>query len=254
MGAMVLDWGGHDRAIQDHSPVTVEWDGTTRVRVRLMEAARSNKPLIVYGPKGAGKTFAVARALEHLESTFTSGLPVTYLRLPRTGQGRSLYQSLLLQIRGEQAAPSRTETMLFGELAETVSEQDRVVVVDEVHRISTAAMDAIHNLVDVPHTRTTWVLLGSEETPSRLTAELWSRAAAKVQFKRLSDDLAVKVTAEMSPVFAATDPTVIRQINRTAARGEFRYWAAVLGRVHMYGDLFEGGISEGQVGLLTEDL
>lgn len=250
-----LLWGGHDPAIvAETEPTTIEWDGTRRVRVRLLEAKRAHKPLVVFGPRGSGKTFSVARACEHV----LAGEPdcgIAYLRIPAADRGRGLYRSALQQITaGKTVPPGATETQLLWDLTQLLSEQERIVVVDEAHRISTRAQDAIQNLVDAANSKATWVLLGGPDTPTKLLPELWSRASAKVEFRRLADDEVAAVLSAMHPLFAATDPALLQSMNRMSARGELRYWISILARALRYRQVIGDSITSEHVRLLTEDL
>jgi hypothetical protein len=58
----------------------------------------------------------------------------------------------------------------------------------------------------------------------------------------------------LSPFFKKTKPDLLRRLNRTAARGELRYWVAVLGRAARYGDMVGDRITPENVQQLTQDL
>lgn len=248
-----LAWGGHDPSIDVAEVADVDWDGTRRVRVRLAEAMTSHKPLVVHGPKGAGKTFAVAWACEAYLDNHPN-CQVTYLRIPTSDRGRGLYQSIMNQIGRPVKGSGWTETLLMFELASIVCETERIVVVDEAHRMSRHAMYAVQNLVDVAGKKATFVLVGSEETPKRLIAELWSRAEARIRFRPLGDDECAAWLGALHPVFAATDAALLQRMNRLYARGEIRYWMAVLARVFRYSDMIGVRIEPDHVEFLTDDL
>lgn len=254
-GDLTVEWGGHDPGLTELDPTVVDWEGTRRVRIRLLEAVQSSRPLIVYGPLGVGKTFAVARAVEFYLNNVRADTQVAYLRLSSTDRGRGLYRSIISQLADAGELPSRaTETELLFELAGLIKERPRIVVVDEVQRLSVRVMDAIQNLVDVPGTQATFVLIGNTEVPRKLAPELWSRAEAKVEVKRLSDDECIGVLAATHEVFAATEPDLLRRMNRTAAKGEFRYWVSILERAMRYRNVIGDAIQPEHVALLTEDL
>lgn len=230
--AALVGWGGHDPELRDADVQAVVMDCTERVRVRLLEAIDSHAPLVVWGPYGSGKTFAAARACEHALDLVDAD--VRYLRLPKTSQGRGLYRAILEQLLTQPVSSGLTETQLMYDLNDVLTERERILVIDETHRMSRGSQEALQNLVDLPGTLATFVLLGDETMPRALLPELWSRAGARVEFHRLADDEAVGVLAEMHPLFAASDPDLLRRLNRRFARGELRRWAKLLARALRY--------------------
>lgn len=227
-------WGPHLAGVRSIDDVNdVEWARTKAAREALKECALDCGLVTVVGPVGVGKTFSVARATEALEDYDAE---VCWVELSATMRGKGLLTSLYPQLAGGPAPKGYSERQLTEGLHAVLSQERRVVVVDEAQHIQSQAMGALRGLHSHPTADFGLVLIGTPQLEAKLSPELKSRRTRAVEFDRITDAEAPTVLAAYHPIFAATGADVLTETNRRYARGEFRWWAKLLVRVSRYFD------------------
>lgn len=213
---------------------TVDTPDLKLTRLMLRDAVRCHSPMLLTGPVGIGKTFAVHTALTDAGHDY-----VTYKAdsLPR---GRTLSQELLTLLgmpwsKRDTAADLRR--LLIARCTTPT-----IVLVDEAQNLGVEALRTLRNVSDHHDTNVTLLLVGYNELAKNLRKRepaLEDRLARRHQFRGLEDDTLIDVLAAYHPMFANTPPATLHTINRTfgtAKRGSWRRWARVLEIALAYAD------------------
>ena len=237
-------FGPHLKGLGD-MPI-VETDKLLETRVRVAEASLENAVMVVAGPVGLGKTFAVARAVESVATD--AGLPakVTWLELTRTTHHARLLEEIYVSVLGVEPTRQTKPRILFGELAEALESEHRIVVVDEAHNLARPALLELRGFHDRPDSVFALIIVGTPRLDDRISGEMRSRASLRVDFDSLNDDSIVDLLCRYDPIFETADPKRLRRLNMSRAHGEFRWWAKFLLRARRYSQ------TEDPQGVLTD--
>lgn len=222
-----VEWGPHYRPLQAHDDVsTVATPTVRRVRLRILQAARDRVPVLVTGRPGVGKSFAIGRAAEAVEAKLH--MTVQWLELAPSTREVGILIDIYQQITGV-AAPARTTGhQMLTLLRTTLAEAPRLLVLDEAQFASPTALRNLRWLQEKHTSDFGLVIAGTPDLTKRLPREMRSRLAFHVPIDEITDDAAPGLLASYHPVFADTDPDVIKTINRNYAHGRFRWWAKFL--------------------------
>jgi DNA transposition AAA+ family ATPase len=191
--------------------------------------------LLLMGEPGTGKTFAA--------TTFcrAADVPVLFLHLADTVRGHDVLRDLLEQLGlasggGGRALLERAREALLG--------RRLVILVDEAHQLNREALRQLRYLFDQPGMRFALILTGSDFSKAfGLVPEFESRVARCVHFSPLKGRALIEVLREHHPIFAASDPAVLRAIDRQHCRGLWREWDHVLRDAAGYGATATDGIT-----------
>lgn len=224
--------GTHVAGVTRITEVTdVEWARTQQVRVEMKLAALDRGLLVVVGDVGTGKSFSVARAAERCGDVVDE---VVWLELSSNVRGRALLADLYPDLAGGEAPKGDTETQLMAGLHLAASDRHRLVIVDEAQHVTLQAMHALRGLHSHPDADFGLVLVGTPLLEKRMPPEIRSRRTGRVSLDRMTATEAPGVLAAYHPRYAAADPTVLAEANQRYARGEFRWWAKLLVRIHRH--------------------
>lgn len=227
-------WGGHLNGLTAVPGLAaVGTDAMADVQVRISEAVRDRSLVLVTGSPGTGKSFAVARGVEAATSARPS-LSALWVELATSVRGAALARDLLPQITGvapPPTAPLRDMRLL---MAGHLARQHRLLVLDEAQHVTKEAMLLMRWLYDRHDADFALVIVGTPKLLTTLPPEMLSRVVSHVEFHRIADNDAPELLAAYHPLFTTADPALLIQLNRTEARGEFRWWAKFLLRAHRY--------------------
>lgn len=224
-----LPWGGHVKAVQavrglrDVRSSTLE-----EIATRMVLTSRKNSIMAIYGPSGVGKSFATGRAAEMCAADPERPAEIAWVEFTAGTQGRPLLVDLFPQITGTAPPARATARQLESHMAKALTDRHRVVVLDEAHMVRPAAMKVLRGLHDHPDTDFALVLVGLDDLIRSLPPEMETRVQTRVKVERIADDEIVAVLSAYHELFDTADPALLVMLNRTRARGEFRWWAYFL--------------------------
>lgn len=175
----------------------------------------------IYGPAGTGKSFAVAEVVadrpEHdwLHTDFRCRPTLRYVRLEL---GRLLGLSDAVR-----AGPFAAD---WG-LKRALSEQFRLLVIDEAQWLNRECFEYLRHLHDDPDTRFALVFVGGDGCYEVLRREpmLDSRLYAHQRFGPLAPGEVLAAIPNYHPIYTDSDPAVLRLVDDTCGHGNFRAWA-----------------------------
>jgi len=208
-------------------------DHVADIGVRVQEAVRDRSMMLVTGVPGTGKSFASGRAVEAVLAKYPL-LQAVWLEVATSLRGRALAQDLLPQITGFACSPGAPLREMRNMMTSHLAEAHRILVLDEAQHVTKEAMQLLRWLYDRSDSNFALVIVGTPELETKLAPEVRSRIMSHVHISRIADDDAAKILGSYHPLFATADPKLLAQLNRTEARGEFRWWAKFLLRAHRY--------------------
>jgi hypothetical protein len=192
--------------------------------------------LLVWGPPGHGKTCATA------ELARAVAVPVVWIHLAAAAKGNEVLRALLAGLGEEISGPT---AVLLERARTSLAGRRLLVCVDEANLLNREALHQLRYLFDQPNTTFALVLTGSDFTRAWGAApELESRISRQVEFGPLAGTRLTRALASFHPVLAATEPTLLRQIDRECAGGSWRTWEKVLVAAIGRGATAADGISE----------
>lgn len=228
----------HGHHIKELAQVTgyqsVTSDTSELIRVRMLETSRDNSIMVVTGRPGLGKSFMTARAAEACASDPVQPTDVVWVELSHVARGRTLSAELFKEITGTQPLRTATAVEMRDELAEVLRDHHRLIVLDEAQHVTAEAMRVLRWLVDKPATDAALVIVGLPGIWKKMAPEMRSRTRTRLQIDAIADDEIVAILAAYHPLFATASPELLRTINKTRARGRFRWWAHFLSRAVRY--------------------
>lgn len=227
-----LDRGGHIKAVQLVPGLhDVQSSALDRVGTRMVLTSRSRSIMAIWGQSGVGKSFATARGAELCASDTDSPAQIVWLTLTTDTQGKPLLRDLFPQITGTDPAQRATARQLESQLMTALADTHRLIVLDEAHLVRPGAMALLRGLHDHPDSDFGLVLVGMPSLMSTLAPEMQTRVQTRVEMTPMADSVIVEILCAYHDVFATADPDLLVMLNRTRARGEFRWWAQFLANV-----------------------
>lgn len=225
-------WGSHVKAVQYVDGLhDVRHDALEAVAARMVVTSRSNSMMAIYGPSGVGKSFATGRGAEMCAADPVAPADIVWVELTVSTQGKPLLRDLYPQLVGVEPPDRATARQLEVQLTRALADTHRVVVLDEAHLVRPPALRILRGLHDNPDTDFALVLVGLDSLMAGLPPELETRIQTRMPMSRLADDEIVDVLHSYHDVFHTADPDLLVMLNRTRARGEFRWWAFFLANV-----------------------
>jgi len=254
MGIEPFRFGPHFHGLEKLNDVAaVTTDTAGDIRLRLIEAVRDRAMMLVTGSCGAGKSFAVARSVEAASNKFVD-MDVAWLELATSVRGLALARDLFPQITGTQPTSGMQLRDLRHHMATYLGERHRVLVVDEAQHVTKEAMHLLRWLHDANQSNFGLVIVGTPMLARKLAPELVSRVTAHVHIERLADQDAPTLLGSYHPIFTTAPAELLVSLNRTQARGEFRWWAKFLLRAHHYLPQLNGVLDAASAELICEQL
>lgn len=236
--------GGTDGAGGDQMPAGRHVNGLSGVRivgttdyrrVQIIGKQIVNNALIgaVFGPAGAGKTFAVDQFVRHTR-TRDDDLQIAYVEIPHNPRGKALPVHLLNTLVG--GCGDDTEDQLLEDVISLATERPTLLVIDEAHHLRTHGLHQVKYIYDTATAQRAGdptlsvLLVGGNRLPDVLMddKQLESRVARWVRFRHLDEADLLEVLDRYHPIFAATDDHILRDLNQRLCDGNFRHWAYTL--------------------------
>lgn len=220
-------WGPHYPPLRGIADIGTSPTATLRrIRLRLTETARDRTVLVVTGSAGSGKSFGVGRGAEHVVTKL--GHQVIWVELASSASEKALLEDLYIQVTGTEP-PSRSRAAdLRRHLQRVLSEQPRVLIVDEAQHASSMALRNLRWLHDKSTSDFALVIVGTPTLWKTLPPEMRSRTAYHVEVDRIADGDAAKTLTGLHPFFTNVPRGLLADLNRQYARGSFRWWAKFL--------------------------
>lgn len=227
-----IPWGGHIKAVQGVPGLhDVQSRTSDRIGTRMVYTSRNNSIMAIYGQSGVGKSFATARGAEMCAADPEAPAEVAWIQLTGGTQGKPLLRDLFPQITGTDAPARATTRQLESQLTAALEERHRVLVLDEAHLVRPNAMTVLRGLHDHPATDFALILVGMGTLITGLDSAMNNRVQTRIEMRPIADDAIVQVLCAYHNVFTTAHPDMLVMLNRTRARGEFRWWALFLANV-----------------------
>lgn len=190
---------------------------------------------VLYGPAGSGKTFAAALAAEQSSRTIVG------VQFPSRPTMLHVAQRLTQAITGALPPRRRNRFALSDELIDALSDEPRLVIVDEAQWLNRECIEYLRHLHDHPDTSFALLLVGGDGCWEVLSREpmLCSRIYRHVHFAPMELETVLEVIPRYHPVYAEVAAEVITEVNSRYAHGTFRHWASFTHSVlaHINGSL-----------------
>jgi hypothetical protein len=199
---------------------TIVTSGFALTQRAVHDCVEMNAIGAVYGGAGVGKTFAV----EHASST--AGLKTHRLTFPKQPAITHLTKTMLRELTGIEHHAERFK--LTTDLLAVLSEEPRLLVVDEAQQLNADAFDYLRFLHDSPSTRFALLFVGGHGCWRTLSRHrmLLSRIFRSVAVQSLSEDEVVELLPRFHPVHAGASIENLLWVNDEFAQGNFRCWSA----------------------------
>jgi hypothetical protein len=194
----------------------------TRATQGSLETVISAQAMMcIHGAVGLGKTLAVNTNLRDLAPDSTVRLEL------RHGSTLTRFQTMLfraLDLPGEK--PSDTGD-LEDLLVQALSDQPKVLLLDEAQGLTTKAMEFVRYLWRLKQTRLAVVFVGGEDCYRRIRsrAALASRICVWQQYCPLASDEVLALMPEYHQIWADVSPQDLLWVNDLICHGNFRNWA-----------------------------
>lgn len=124
--------------------------------------------------------------------------------------------------------PKGDRFALQRDLREILSEEARVILLDEAQALTKNSIEEVRRLHDHRTTRFGLVLCGGNGTKETLARfkMLGSRTKRWVEFDEMSFEEVLQVIPRYHPLFEKTAPEVLKEIYDRIAKGMWRNWAS----------------------------
>ena len=179
--------------------------------------------MVVDGPPGVGKTFAVNLAVR------PSARDVFWLTMPHQPRGKETSARVHQQLTGRRAPIRRvTEYELLEENLELLRQRGATLVIDEGQHLNRASFSQLGYLLDLSQDLLLLVVgAGVLRAMNSMCEELVNRADRQIPFGALTAKATRDAMRQYHPVFARSAPEAMGALYR-AAGGVFRNWARLL--------------------------
>ncbi len=173
---------------------------------------------VIHGPAGTGKTFAWRTAAAEVD------VPLCAVQFPSRPSMLRVAQVLLRELTG--AIPRGSRFVLSDMLMDLLSEQPRLVLIDEAQWLNKECIEYLRHLHDDPDSRFALLLVGGDGCWQVLSREpmLRSRLYHRVAFSPLTPAAVLRVIPRFHPVYRDVDPELLALIDERFAHGFFREW------------------------------
>lgn len=203
---------------------------TARIVDDLVEHAATG---VVHGPAGAGKTFAVAAALERLRSTeaFAAGqraMACCSLSFPSKPTMLRVASELVCALTGAAPPRSRSRFDLISHLVGLLAAPPRLIVVDEAQRLNEECIELLRHLHDHHETRFALLYVGGDGCWEVLSRQpmLRSRIFRRLPFKPLPREQVPDLIRGYHRIYIEAADELLLDVDDIYAHGTLRDWAA----------------------------
>ncbi|MBV8980665.1 MAG: ATP-binding protein [Acidimicrobiia bacterium] len=228
-GAVALPFGPHWSGTREIPGVaTCRPDVLHRLTGALKATFAARAIALVTGDTGAGKTFMVARAVERLLGQRGEPFALSWLEFSDWARGALLLRELREQFCADGLSRRLDTGELRRDLRRVLGEIPRLLVLDEAQHVSPASLLMLAKLLDHADTDFALAVVATPAIWRRYPPELRSRTYLPVGIDALADDEVVGVLGAYHPVFVTAEPARLVTLNRTEARGMYRWWAQFL--------------------------
>lgn len=197
--------------------------------LQFIKAVRSQLPrnglIIASGPYGGGKTTALGVA----ERLFADQIDESIrLEVGDNYSGKDTLQELHYKITGEWHTGNVGQ--ITRDLETELARAKRIIALDEAQDVPLRAIRPLRRLWGGADANYLLVLSGTNLL-RELRKEAWgalaSRAGAIVSFDPISEFDLIDTLGTFHPVLAATQPWILRRLDRTYTGGNWRDWAHI---------------------------
>jgi hypothetical protein len=202
------------------------------LRQMLANTWRQYPIVVLEGPSGSGKTTACGV----IEAMFTRQaralgadspvppMPVHRLEILSGDTQRQVIAKMFMAVTGA-PKPQGTRGDMEHLMQPALTSRPRIIILDEA-QFRPEVLEVFRGLHGLAGTQWTWVISGVDIT-ARMHEMLATRVQRTVLFHRLDNDL-LPTLDHLHPVLARTPRWLLRRIDRTICRGNFRRWAQYL--------------------------
>jgi len=175
-----------------------------------------------FGDPGTGKTHALRHFQTHcdVETIYVTASPMP--------QPKEIFEEILM---GAGYQPDNVSVReLRRDCQDVLSQAPRALIIDESQNLSYLWHQQLRSLHDRPDANFALLLVGGTNAQRTLQRDpqLWSRVEMTVTFEPMRGDVLLQALAAYHPVLAATDPTILAEIDARDCRGNFRKWRHIL--------------------------
>lgn len=195
---------------------------TPEIRARLGFITRRGGTLVIAGHRGTGKRIALAAAL------IGQHLPYVFVDLPP-----SPTENRLMAVLADAILDSRHDYELRDmqdDLVETLGRESSILVITESQELTTKAASQLQYLHGRSAGMWSLVLIGSHDVAraSTTSARLRGDIIATVEVHPLKGDDLIKALRGMHPIFALSDPSLLKLIDSDYCFGLLGRWGDFL--------------------------
>jgi hypothetical protein len=205
------------------APPPLPWIVTptlARYLAQLTLAVNDNSISALDGPPGLGKT-ALSREMHR--RVIASGRPSTWVHLPERASEKDLYVQLITAVQGH--CQDRAARLLRAHLVELLTGSERVLLLDEAHRVGTDGLQWLRHLWD--RGDRTWAMVLSGQTVRAAlagAAELADRVPLVLEFAPMTGGDVLAAVHQFGPLFAGAPDDVVAAVDRAYCHGRWRPW------------------------------
>ncbi len=209
------------------TPAPRHWQGTESSHVvntaKLKEvradmaSLHDGGAMVVTGPPGLGKTFAVDLAFQGLD------IDKYWIAMPHEPKGKETTSRILQALTGKRTPRSIPEYTMLEDIAELLEDRHVALAIDEAQHLTTASFRQFMYLLDHQTTNLLLVLCGVrvDERVMARCPELDSRIERRVHFADYRRADMVKIARHYHPAFANADADALAVLSKFGG-GKFR--------------------------------
>lgn len=208
----------HFLKLEDAATVrTTSFHLAQRAVADLLEAQAMG---VIHGDAGLGKSFAVDFAVRRTNTEYC------WVEFPPRSTMKQITETLLSALTGLEHRGERLK--LSRDLLGVLSEEPRLVVVDEAQRLNAECVEYLRYLHDDPATSFALVLVGGNGCWEVLSRHpmLEARVFRRVAFQPMKPEHVLKAIPNYHGIYADADRELLLRVDELFAHGNFRRWAS----------------------------
>lgn len=192
------------------------------ITAQLRFATTFGATMVVAGDHGTGKRFATLTCLAE------QPLPHDVITLPPAVSAKDMVRLLYEAVHHEDDVFALRD--MQDELLTTLSEQPRVIVIDNADQLTSQAAEQLHYLHRREEAAWTLVLIGGPDTARALStsAGLRGEVVAAVDVRALSGKHLLHAVRGLHQVFLIPEDQLIELIDKQVCKGLLKNWARFL--------------------------
>lgn len=206
----------------------VQTDAAADATLAIDKAVAAAGISVLDGDPGTGKTFLLKTILE------TLAIPHWYLPVGPLATGKAFEVGLLKEVYDRMDPPGRVDRSkdrsdLRIDLAEELSLEPGVVIIDDFKPSGRAGIEDIRWLSEQPGNQTAFILAGNDLSRlMRSNPPFYSRVMQIVPFEPFAKEEAAALMAGVHPLLEAANLKVLWRLHDEHTRGNFRALAIFL--------------------------